>query len=102
MILYRTAIALRRRSVFAPCGPDYLGQAGDGSPAAAEGRVAVTVTEDGTLSPGARRLNKLSRGALGRAVESAAWEKLSPGEAISLAWPADDGPGMSAAVMAPA
>ena len=56
--------------------------------AAAEGRVAVTVTEDGTLSPGARRLNKLSRGALGRAVESAAWEKLSPGDAISLAWPA--------------
>jgi leucyl aminopeptidase len=55
--------------------------------ASAEGRVAVVVTEDGTLSPGARRLNKLSRGALGRAVESVAWEKLAPGEALSLAWP---------------
>ncbi len=51
------------------------------------GRVAVVVTGDGTLSQGARRLNKLTRGALGRAVESAAWEKLSAGDAISLAWP---------------
>ena len=54
---------------------------------AAEGRVAVMVPADGTLSPGARRLNKLSRGALARAVESKAWEKLEAGEALSLAWP---------------
>ncbi|MGP6085603.1 leucyl aminopeptidase [Antarctobacter jejuensis] len=55
--------------------------------AGAPGRVAVVVTGDGTLSQGARRLNKLTRGALGRAVESEAWEKLSAGEALSLAWP---------------
>ena len=54
----------------------------------AEGRLAVLVTPEGTLSPGARRLNRLTKGALGRAVESEAWGKLSAGEALSLAWPA--------------
>ncbi|MBY6120105.1 leucyl aminopeptidase [Mameliella alba] len=54
----------------------------------AEGRLAVLVTPEGTLSPGARRLNRLTKGALGRAVESEAWSKLSAGEALSLAWPA--------------
>ncbi|SMX36743.1 leucyl aminopeptidase [Maliponia aquimaris] len=54
----------------------------------AAGRVAVMVTADGTLSPGARRLNRLTKGGVGRAVESAAWGKLSAGEALSLAWPA--------------
>ncbi|WP_167647761.1 leucyl aminopeptidase [Mameliella alba] len=54
----------------------------------AEGRLAVLVTPEGTLSPGARRLNRLTKGALGRAVESEAWGKLSGGEALSLAWPA--------------
>ncbi|WP_421907165.1 leucyl aminopeptidase [Mameliella sp.] len=53
-----------------------------------EGRLAVLVTPEGTLSPGARRLNRLTKGALGRAVESEAWGKLSSGEALSLAWPA--------------
>jgi leucyl aminopeptidase len=52
-----------------------------------EGRLAVLVTPEGTLSPGARRLNRLTKGALGRAVESEAWGKLSAGEALSLAWP---------------
>ncbi|MBY6161002.1 leucyl aminopeptidase [Mameliella alba] len=54
---------------------------------AAAGRVAVVVTPEGTLSPGARRLNRLTKGAVGRAVESEAFEKLAPGEALSLAWP---------------
>ncbi|MDD9732836.1 leucyl aminopeptidase [Mameliella sp. AT18] len=54
----------------------------------AEGRLAVLVTPEGTLSPGARRLNRLTKGALGRAVESEAWGKLAAGEALSLAWPA--------------
>ena len=54
----------------------------------AQGRLAVLVTPEGTLSPGARRLNRLTKGALGRAVESDAFGKLRAGEALSLAWPA--------------
>lgn len=51
------------------------------------GRIAVVVSPEGALSPGARRLNRLTKGALGRAVESATFDKLSPGEALTLAWP---------------
>ncbi|SIS92018.1 leucyl aminopeptidase [Roseivivax lentus] len=54
----------------------------------AEGRIAVCVSPDGKMSPGARRLNRLSKGAVKRAVESEAFEKAKPGEAISLAYPA--------------
>ncbi|MHA7874641.1 leucyl aminopeptidase [Roseivivax sp.] len=54
----------------------------------AEGRVAVCVTPEGKLSPGARRLNRLSKGALARAVESAGFEKAKTGDVMSLAWPA--------------
>lgn len=53
-----------------------------------EGRIAVAVAPEGSLSPGARRLNRLTKGALGRAVESEAFEKLAPGAALTLAWPA--------------
>jgi leucyl aminopeptidase len=52
-----------------------------------EGRVAVTVTPDGKLDSGARRVNRLTRGALKRLVESDAWQKVTPGEVRSLAWP---------------
>ncbi|MFD1343436.1 leucyl aminopeptidase [Litorisediminicola beolgyonensis] len=56
--------------------------------AKAPGRIAVFVPADGKLSPGARRLNKLCKGALERAVGSERFEKLAQGDALSLAWPA--------------
>ncbi|MGR3269450.1 leucyl aminopeptidase [Thalassococcus profundi] len=54
---------------------------------AAEGHVAVCVTPDGKLSPGARRINRLTKGALDRAVQGAAWEKLGEGDGLSIGWP---------------
>ncbi|ETA52058.1 leucyl aminopeptidase [Ponticoccus alexandrii] len=60
--------------------------------AGASGRVAVLIPAEGTLSPAARRLSRLTKGAVARAVESEAWEKLEVGAVLSLAWPA----GMSA------
>ncbi|WGH79002.1 leucyl aminopeptidase [Jannaschia ovalis] len=53
----------------------------------AEGVIACFVPEGGTLSPEARRLNRLSKGAVKRAVESPAFEKLKPGEVMELAFP---------------
>jgi leucyl aminopeptidase len=55
--------------------------------AEAEGCVAVFVPEEGTLSPGAKRVNKLTRGALARVVESEAFGKLGQGAAMALAYP---------------
>ncbi|WP_371036427.1 leucyl aminopeptidase [Rhodosalinus sp. FB01] len=52
-----------------------------------EGRVAVLVEESGRLDTGARRVNRLTKGAVARAVESPRFAKLKPGEAITLAWP---------------
>lgn len=56
--------------------------------AEAGGRVAVFVTSDGKLDSAARRVNRLTRGALKRMVESGAVEKMKPGELATLAWPA--------------
>lgn len=56
--------------------------------AGATGRVAVIVTPDGKLDSGARRVNRLTKGALARLVESESWEKKNPGDLITLAWPA--------------
>jgi len=56
--------------------------------AAAEGRVAVFLPEDGKLDQAARRVNKLTRGALARFAESEAFSKMKPGEAKALAYPA--------------
>ncbi|CTQ32418.1 leucyl aminopeptidase [Jannaschia rubra] len=53
-----------------------------------EGVVACFVTADGKMGPEARRLNKLTRGAVKRAVESPAFEKLSAGEVLDLGFPA--------------
>ena len=53
-----------------------------------KGRVAVIVTPDGKLDNGARRVNRLCKGALKRLVDSDAWSKVKPGEIKSLAWPA--------------
>ena len=54
---------------------------------AAEGHVAALVPADGKMSPGVRRLNRLTKGAVARALESEAWEKVKVGEVLSLAWP---------------
>ncbi|MDX2483312.1 MAG: leucyl aminopeptidase [Pseudodonghicola sp.] len=56
--------------------------------AGAAGRVAVTITPEGKMDPAARRVNRLSKGALARLVESEGFQKVSSGEVISLAWPA--------------
>ncbi|MDV7143206.1 leucyl aminopeptidase [Tropicimonas sp. TH_r6] len=53
-----------------------------------EGRIAVFVPADGKLDQGARRVNRLSKGALERFAASDAFERLKPGEAVDLAWPA--------------
>jgi Leucyl aminopeptidase len=55
--------------------------------ATAPGRVAVMVTPDGKMSPAARRINRLTKGALARFVESPAFEKLKESEAKDLAYP---------------
>jgi len=52
-----------------------------------EGRLVVFVQKDSSLSQTARRVDRLTRKALSRAVESPAFEKLKPGEGISLAYP---------------
>ncbi|QDC09381.1 leucyl aminopeptidase [Oceanicola sp. D3] len=56
--------------------------------AGAEGRVVVLVPDNGTLDVPARRVNRLTRGALKRLVESEAWGKVEEGEATELTWPA--------------
>ncbi|MFD1508722.1 leucyl aminopeptidase [Lacimonas salitolerans] len=55
--------------------------------AGAQGRVAVAVTPEGKMDPGARRVNRLAKGALARLVETTRWEKAKPGDVISLAMP---------------
>nr|WP_231388672.1 leucyl aminopeptidase [Pseudooceanicola algae] len=51
------------------------------------GRVALVVDPDGSLSAVARRVNRLTRGALARLVESDGFAKRKAGEVITLAWP---------------
>jgi len=58
-----------------------------------EGRVIGFADND--LDTWARRIDKLTRGALKRAIASEAWEKLKPGEGLELAFPA----GMEAQAM---
>ncbi len=55
--------------------------------ATAEGRVVVLVPEDARLNIGARRVNRLMKGALARFVASEAFSKLKPGEARDLTSP---------------
>ncbi len=55
--------------------------------AAAPGRIVVLVGGDGRLDRGARRVDRLTRGALARFVASAAFAKLEPGEGRELAFP---------------
>ncbi len=56
--------------------------------AEASGRVVVFVPEDGRLDLGARRVNRLTKGALARFVASEEFAGLKPGEAREIAFPA--------------
>jgi leucyl aminopeptidase len=56
--------------------------------AAAKGRIAVLADPDQPPSLGFKRLDRLTKGAIARAVGSEAFGKLKPGEAMDLAWPA--------------
>ncbi|MBL4917096.1 leucyl aminopeptidase [Szabonella alba] len=55
-----------------------------------EGRIALLVPEkaEAASSPAARRVNRLTKGALNRYLASPAWADLKPGEAADLGWPA--------------
>ena len=52
------------------------------------GRIVVLVDGDAPASAGARRIDRLLRGALRRLMASEAWAKVKPGEAMELAYPA--------------
>jgi leucyl aminopeptidase len=54
--------------------------------AAHEGRVAAFA--DAEPDPTARRIDRLTKGAVTRAMASPAWSKLKPGEGLELAFPA--------------
>ena len=51
------------------------------------GRLAVLIAGAGGLGPSARKLDRLSKGALRRLAASPAFEKLKPGEAMELTFP---------------
>jgi leucyl aminopeptidase len=53
-----------------------------------EGVIACFVATDGTMGVEARRLNRLSKGAVKRAVESPAFEKLDVGDVMDIGFPA--------------
>lgn len=58
-----------------------------------EGRIAVIVTPDGKLEQSARRVNRLTKGAVQRFVESAGFEKVKAGQVTTFNWPAGTGCG---------
>lgn len=51
------------------------------------GRVAVTVDAQGKMNPAARRINKLTKGALARMIESPKFTKMKPGDVLSMGYP---------------
>ena len=55
--------------------------------AAHAGRIAVFVSPEGRLDAGARRVNKLMRGALARLIEGDNFSKLKPGQGVAMAYP---------------
>ncbi len=55
--------------------------------AAAPGRIVAFAGDGGAMGPAAKRVNRLTRGALERAAASEAFGKLKPGEAMELAFP---------------
>ncbi len=56
--------------------------------AAAEGKLAILVTPDGKLDPAGRRVNRLTKQAVARLVESDRWEKVKSGEGFTMGFPA--------------
>ena len=56
--------------------------------AAVTGRIAVVIDPTGSLSGAARRVGKLTKGALARLVEGDRFAKSKPGDMHSLSWPA--------------
>ena len=52
-----------------------------------EGHIAVVIPPSGKMDAGARRVNRLTKNALKRLLESEAWEKAKEGEVTTLAWP---------------
>jgi leucyl aminopeptidase len=56
--------------------------------ATAEGRVAVFVTPEGKLDPAGRRVNRLTKGTLARLVDAGTLDGKSPGDVLTLDWPA--------------
>jgi leucyl aminopeptidase len=55
--------------------------------AAFAGKLAIFVPEEGTLAPEARRLNRLTKGAVARAVASKAFEKVAAGKGVVIGYP---------------
>ena len=56
--------------------------------ATAKGRIVVFADQGAALSPGGRRLDRLTRGAIGRFLASDSFSKMKPGEAQEMAFPA--------------
>lgn len=56
--------------------------------AKAPGRIALLAEGAAPSSPAAKRLNRVMRGGLARAMASEAWGRLKPGEGIEIAFPA--------------
>ncbi|WP_290689578.1 MULTISPECIES: leucyl aminopeptidase [unclassified Haematobacter] len=59
--------------------------------AAFEGRIAVLIDPSGKPDATVRPLNRLVKGAIERFASSEAFEKMKPGDAVDLAWPAGIG-----------
>ncbi|WP_120501602.1 leucyl aminopeptidase [Roseovarius sp. EL26] len=53
----------------------------------ATGRVAVIITPDGKMDAAARRVNRLTKGALKRLIESDSWADMKSAQVKTLAWP---------------
>jgi len=56
--------------------------------ATADGKLAVLVTPDAKMDTAARRVNRLTKGAVARLIESARWDKAKVGDVVSLEFPA--------------
>ena len=67
--------------------PRFAATALDGL-ASLTGRIAILADGAAPATPAARRLDRLMRGALTRAMASEAFGKLKPGEGLELGWPA--------------
>ncbi|UWQ97127.1 leucyl aminopeptidase [Rhodobacteraceae bacterium M385] len=54
----------------------------------APGKLAILVTPEGKLDPAGRRVNRLTKQAVARLVESDRWEKVKAGEGFTMGFPA--------------